>query len=100
MAAYAVATGEVGVHGKALVASTVDTVTFTGRDCNAVEVLNETGTAAIFFTVDGSTPTVNGNGTHMLPAAVSALELEPPTGSATVVKLISVGTPSYSVVAA
>lgn len=96
MASYAVASGERGVHAKALVANTVDTVTF-AVDCVAVEVMNETGTAAISFTTDGTTPTVAGNNTYYLPAAVGAIQVEPDVGGVTVIKLISSGTPSYGV---
>src|SRR5687767_3099243 len=89
--------GDRAVHAKTLVASTVDTVTLS-RPCRHVEVLSHNGAGAIYFTVDGSTPTVAGDNTFALPASASALEVEagdsePPT----VVKLISAGTPIYSV---
>ena len=96
MASYAVAASEVGVHDKALVAATVDTVTF-DRDCDEVEVIAD-GAAAVYFTVDGSAPTVAGNNTHVLPAgAVGRRRVVVPTSGDTVVKLISSGTPRYSV---
>jgi hypothetical protein len=98
MAAYSIAAGEVAAYAKVLVASTVDTVTFTASDRARVRVYNDTGTAAIFFTVDGSTPTVNGANTYRVPASGGAyMDVEVLTGSATVVKLISSGTPVYSV---
>lgn len=97
MASYSVAAGERGAHRKTLVASTVDTVTFS-RDVDMVEVLNLDGAAEIYFTTDGSTPTVGGANTDVLPAAVNAVERDVPTSGATVVKLISSGTPMYSVV--
>lgn len=96
MAAYAVAAGERGVHAKALVAATVDTVTF-AADCDAVEVMNETGTSPISFTTDGTAPTVGGNNTYYLPATICSVEVQPDVAGVTVIKLISAGTPSYSV---
>lgn len=99
MASYSVASGEVAAYSKTLVASTVDTVTFTD-DRFQIRVHNDTGTAAIHFTVDGSTPTVNGATTYRVPAFAGAYaEVTTQGGSGTeVVKLISSGTPTYSVV--
>ena len=93
-------TGDRAVHAKTLSAATVDTVTLS-RPGSKVEVLNHDGVAAIYFTVDGSTPTVAGAATYVIPAAAGALEVnaedaQPPT----VVKLISAGTPTYSVTVA
>lgn len=81
-----------------LVASTVTTLTF-DSDFARVEVLNVTGSAAVYFSVDGSTPTVAGTGFHVVPATIGALEVPTPenTGGNTVVKLISAGTPGVSV---
>lgn len=84
-------------HGT-LTASTVATVTVSG-DYRTVDVWNLTGTAAIYFTLDGSTPTVQGNDTFVVPAAVGSVRLlSPAVDTALTVKLISSGTPSYSVV--
>lgn len=93
MASYTVPAGEIGVH-ETLVASTADSVTFTD-DITEVEVLNRDGAAEIYFTVDGSTPTVGGENCRVLPAAIGGLELRVEHGD--VVKLISSGTPTYSV---
>lgn len=84
-------------HGT-LTASTVATVTLT-RDFQRVEVLNVTGSAAIYFTVDGSNPTVAGDDTYVVPAVTGASFSAPAnaSGSTTVVKLISSGTPGYAV---
>jgi len=96
--AVAVSTGERAAWGKVAVASTVDTVTF-DRDLFAVRVTNDTGAAAIYFTVDGSTPTVGGAGTYRVPAVAGATADVTTQGGASTdaVKLISVGTPTYSV---
>ncbi len=79
-----------------LAANVVSTVTL-GSDASKVEILNVTGTAEVYVTVDGSTPTVGGNGSWVLPAAIGSIELQPRTSGNTVVKLISAGTPRVSV---
>lgn len=97
MASIAVATGEQGVWEQALVANTQDTVTF-DRDCNEVRVVNLTGTAPIYFSVDDSDVTLGSKAAHWLPAMAGAsVTVDVPTGGDTVVKLKSAGTPSYSV---
>lgn len=96
MANYSVADNEIGVHDKTLVANTVDTVTF-ADDLEALEVLSD-GNAAIYFTVDGSDPTVGGNNTYKLPAVAAVQSISRiPTSGPTTVKLISKGTPTYDV---
>jgi hypothetical protein len=96
MAAYS---ANRAVHNT-LAATTVDTITLTAQ-YNRVEVLNRSATGDIFVTLDGSTPTVGGNDTFVVPATGvgnfvnPASTSQPPTS--TVVKLISSGTPSYSV---
>lgn len=71
-----------------LVADTVNTVTFT-RDYERVEVSSVDGTTRVDFTVDGSTPVRGQTGTHYLPAAISAVELDVSTAGPTVVKLLA-----------
>lgn len=46
-----------------LAANTVDVVTL--AECEEVEVFNS-GTAALYFTIDGTTPTVRGSDTYMV----------------------------------
>lgn len=82
------------VH-RTLVAATVDRVTF--ADFDQVEVMNRSGSAEIYFTVDASDPTVGGSNTHCLPAAISALVAKSGARGSTVVRLISSGTPTYSI---
>ncbi len=80
-----------------LVASTVSTVNVTSN-AGRVEVVNVDGAAAVYFTVDGSTPTVGGNDCHVLPATISGVEVDDETsGTNSVVKLISAGTPKVAV---
>lgn len=98
MTTFAVAASEVGAYEKTLVASTVDTVTFAFLPDEIA--IYSSGSAAISFTVDGTTPTANGAGTFYLPATASVYTIRPErvVGSTPcVVKLISAGTPTYSV---
>jgi hypothetical protein len=78
-----------------------DNLSFATPKQPRVGVLNLTGTAEVYFTTDGSTPTVGGNACHVLPAVISALEVNDETpGPTSTVKLISTGTPKVSVRAA
>jgi hypothetical protein len=102
MASYGVAATDHGTYAHPLAASAVDTVTF-AKDLVEVEVTSD-GTAAIYFTVDGSTPTVGGQATYELPAQTGVKPVRKVRGPATspdthqtVVKLISAATPTYSV---
>lgn len=89
-------------HGT-LVASTVTTVTF-ANNYPQLEVVNR-GTGDIFVTTDGSTPTVAGNETWVVPSNSAALltNLLAPndpsdnTVDGATVNLISSGTPAFSV---
>jgi hypothetical protein len=103
MSNFAVAANEIGAHEKTLVAAAVDTVTFaTFR--SQVEVVTD-GAASLYFTVDGSTPVAGAANTHYLPATASSKIVKCPAqhpspgvkASGTIVKLISAGTPKYSV---
>lgn len=82
-----------------LTANTVSTKTIdSGFD--RIEVLNATGSAEVYFTVDGSTPTVGGAGCFVLPATIAALEViarDTHGEKSVTVKLISSGTPKVSV---
>lgn len=94
MATY---TNSRSVHAT-LAASTVDTVTL-DADYAFVEIVNRDGSAEIYATVDsGVTPTVGGAGCDVLPAAMGSLVIDATAyGPPTIVKLISSGTPAYSV---
>lgn len=86
-------------HATMAAATTVETVTLTdlATKRGEVEVVNRDGVAAIYFTVDGAAPTVAGDDCYVLPAAVGSLIVKSPANVAAVVKLISDGTPQYSV---
>ena len=95
MASYAVAANEIGAYAKTAVAATVDTITFTDA-IDQVRVVKDDG-AALYITVDGTAPTVAGASTHELPAGVAcSIVLRTPQGT-DAVKVISSGTPVYSV---
>lgn len=79
-----------------LAAATVDSVTVTGPS-PTLTVVNRDGAAEITFTVDGSTPVAGADETYVLPAAIGALTVDMPGGATATVKLISAGTPKYSV---
>jgi Chitobiase/beta-hexosaminidase C-terminal domain len=71
MAKHEVEDNKIGSYGNALVASTVDEVVFADT-LTAVEVSSDEAGARIYFTTDGSVPTVGGAGTHEVPAIPSA----------------------------
>lgn len=79
-----------------LTAGTVATVTL-DDDYDNVEVVNVDGAAAVYFTVNGDAPTIAGNGTNVLPAAIGGFSEYQPTDQITTVRLISSGTPLIAV---
>jgi hypothetical protein len=89
-------------HGQ-LTANTVATQNIGGDPVDGwsrgdrVEVCNRDGVAEIFFTVDGSTPSVGGDNTFLVPATVGALTVDANVDGPVPIKLISVGTPKYTV---
>lgn len=100
MATYTVAASATGTALNTLVASTVDTVTFSAEatDMVSVEVVSPAAnTADIWYTLDGSTPTVGGASTYYLPPGAVDARGRVPWRGITQAKLISSGTPSYRV---
>lgn len=93
MATYTVAEGDRAKHGLTLVASQVDTVTFTDN-VNTVEIWND-GDDPVYYTNDGSTPTVAGGNCFVVPP--SAVDRRPVRSSKSI-KVISSGTPTLSVI--
>jgi hypothetical protein len=84
-----------------LVANTVTTVTLDG-DFDAVDVTNVDGAAAIYIRLGGTAPAVGGGDENYgLPATAFLTRRIPSVESGpTVVKLISAGTPIYTVAGA
>lgn len=82
-------------HGT-LTANSVATVSV-APEADEIEVVNVDGNAAIYFTTDGSTPTVEGDNCEVVPGTISVLRIGTPGDPPYTVKLISSGTPKYSV---
>jgi hypothetical protein len=86
----------------ALVASTVDTITLPTPAASQYEIVNVDGTGRIDYTLDGSTPVAGGStGTYTgralagIAGAKDVVNTKPEGGGQ--IKLISAGTPHYSV---
>jgi hypothetical protein len=85
-----------------LVANTVATITF-AADYPLVEVTSIDGTAAVYFTTDGTTPAAGQTGSEYLPASANAFTVAKVDSAAdnaprqTTVKLLSTGTPTVTV---
>jgi hypothetical protein len=85
-------------HHGTLTASAVDTVTLS-RPTGQVKVINRLGTSEIFYTLDGTAPTVNGD-CYVVVATAGAYDIRPNrinNQNAQVVNLISAGAMTYSV---
>lgn len=82
-----------------LVAATATTVTL-DQDYSEVSIVHH-GDAAdpVYFTVDGAAPTVAGAGTDVVLSGGYVVTSAPGGSGATVVQLISAGTPTVSVIA-
>jgi hypothetical protein len=92
------------VHGT-LVAGVVTTVQL-DEPFEDVEVLNRSGSAEIYFRLDGVAPTVGGTDCQVVPASISGVQVNGITSLAqkadgsipgSTVKLISSGTPTFTV---
>lgn len=63
-----------------------------------VQVVNVTGSVAVYFRVDGTNPTVAGDNTYVLPAVAGAsVTVDVDIDSLPVVKFIAAGTPVVGV---
>lgn len=109
MANYTIAANARAVHGKTLVADTEDTVTFTARIDGDVTLLVHPGASVpVYVTTDGTAATVEGSNTRVIWPGYAARLTDQQQGTLsglagstdtapTVVRLISAGTPTYSV---
>jgi hypothetical protein len=79
-----------------LTANTVSTVTI-GPKYRRLLVLSTDGLSPVYYTTDGSTPTVRGTGCEVLPPTITGQLVTVSFDAATTVKLISAGTPSVMV---
>lgn len=99
MVTRTIGAGDVGKHAVTLTANTVETFVFTDN-VGAVQVVSD-GVAAVYFTTDGSEPTVAGDNCYLLPAGTMAVDDRVTSNSPRdVVKVISSGTPTVSVMRA
>ena len=80
-----------------LVISTVSTVTLAVTNADNVVVHMRAGTGPVYYTLDGSTPTVAGDGTYVVYSALPARSHPITTTDAPVVKLISATADAVSV---
>lgn len=80
-------------HGT-LTADTVETVAL-GADADTVEVVNR-GEDEIFFRIDGTSPTVAGDDSEVVPAG-TALEVDRRASGNATVKLVSSGAADFTV---
>lgn len=96
MAAQNLAQGSVGSTLATLAANVVDTITFLNTDVPVVEIVSPaSNTVGIWYTLDGTDPTVGGANSYYLPPGM--VVSKEPTSNPTVVKLIANGTPQYRV---
>lgn len=98
MATYNLNAGDNGAYEKALVAATEDTVNFV-ETVSDVEIVIHSGAAAIYVTLDNTPATVAGARTLVIPPVAGLFRRlrVPKRDTATTVRLISSGTPVYSV---
>lgn len=78
-----------------LVAATVDTVTL-GANYARVEIFNRSSSGYIYATTNGTTPTSGGDDTYVIGPG-QAIQVDTPSPTATVVKLICATANDYSV---
>lgn len=99
MANHTVAKNAVGEHDVVLTPNVVETVTFS-QQVIPVEVISD-GTAAVYYTLDGTDPAVGADQCYELPAGSPAVDTRTrgvlDSSAPTVVKLISTGSPTISV---
>lgn len=98
MADVTVAAGEVSSGRIILAANTVTTVTF-ADNIGAVQITTD-GTAPVYYTVDGRTPSVDSRIAYEIPQAaigIATNETANTPGAGDIIKLISAGTPTVRV---
>ncbi len=88
------------IRSGALTAGVVATVTLSGN-FEEVEILNRSGTDEIWYTLDGSDPSEDGNDIDILPATISSTThlLNTTSESSLIIKLLSNSLGSYTIAA-
>lgn len=95
MATYTVAAGAIGTAEWTLTPGTVDVVTF-GDNLGFVDIISD-GAAAIWYTADGTTPTVGGANCWYLPAVPCVETAGVVNTDIDTIRLISAGSPKLRV---
>lgn len=94
--AYDIATDGVAVHDKVLTPNQADTVTITD-EWDQLEVLSD-GTAALYFSTDGTPAAISGSHCYKIPAGgISSAVVEAAPEDRSTVSIISAGATTYSV---
>ncbi len=91
-------------HG-VLTASAVTAIQLPLARYDSIEIVNRDGSDEIYYVVATAKkplpdPTPEGDDVDVLPAAMNAVYVNAPDGSQITVKLVSVGTPAFSIRAA
>ncbi len=85
---YTVAAGLIAAHNATVTAGQVTTVTFR-EDLPSVDVIAD-GSTDVYYTLDGSAPTIAGAHTYRLPVGAMTIDTrQPNTSGPTVVRLIA-----------
>lgn len=92
-----IAQDEIGIHNLALVANTEQVFRF-ADNVSTVEIVNMSGTAAVYYAVDSEdTAVAAGKKMRLIPATITSVKVPSPGQGPTVVRLVSPGTPTVSV---
>lgn len=96
MADFTVTSAQIGKYEIALTANVARSVEFR-RDLSVVEVTALSAEQSVYFTVDGSAPTVAGSNCYALLPGTNAMQVEVATNGNTLVRLISAGAATVNV---
>jgi hypothetical protein len=97
MSSYTISAGDRGVYEKTLAADTEDTVTISAYLNGALEVKVLSGSAPVYFTVNGIAATVKGSHCYDVHPGTSAQLWNLALSYPAVIRLISSGSCVYSV---
>jgi hypothetical protein len=97
MATHTIGAVEVGVHNVLLTANTVEEFIFS-RGPRSVEIVSD-GVEEVYFTIDGTDPTVGGQNSYRMPKGVVSVDSRSwaHTIGGRTVKVISAGASTVSV---
>ncbi len=95
MAEHVIGVGQVAVHNVQLVPNVVETFVVVD-EIQVVEIISD-GSAAAYYTVNGSEPTLAGPNTRLLPAGGIVIDERHVGRDLDAVKVISAGSPVISI---